>query len=133
MRKILIPLFADRVPAGFPSPASDFIETTLDPTSLLIRRPAATYFVRAAGTSMIRIGILDGSVLVVDRSLTPSPGDVVIAVVDGELTVKRLLQRGRRGVLAPANPEFPEIPIDQDLGVQTCGVVTWTLTQLCNR
>src|SRR5471030_2397814 len=87
------PLFAARVPAGFPSPADDYIERSLDLNEHLIRHPAATFFVRASGDSMTG-SIHSGDLLVVDRSLEAADGSVVIAVIDGELTVKRLRRRG---------------------------------------
>ena len=79
---------AGSVVAGFPSPAEQYLEPPLDLNELLVKRPAATYFVRVAGDSMIGRGIQDRDILVVDRSLTPAEGDVVIAAVDGEFTVK---------------------------------------------
>ena len=134
LRKLLLPLFDCRVAAGFPSPADDYIEQTLDPHALLVRRPAATYFVRVSGTSMQDLGIRDGSILVVDRSLTACAGDVVIAAIGGSLTVKQLLERDRgRWVLAAANPAFPDLAINPEEGAQSMGVVTWSLNPLCMR
>lgn len=85
-----LPLFTSTVPAGFPSPADDHIEGKLDLNEHLVRRPAATFFVRASGESMRGAGIFDGDLLIIDRGVTPQPDDIVIAILQGELTVKRL-------------------------------------------
>ena len=97
------------VVAGFPSPAEQYLEPQLDLNALLVKRPAATFFVRVQGDSMIGEGIHDGDLLVVDRSLRPASGDIVIAAVDGEFTVKTY-RKDRDGVrLEPANPDYPVI------------------------
>lgn len=121
------------VPAGFPSPADDYAEGALDVHALLVRRPAATFFCKAEGPSMRDAGIGDGDLLVVDRSIIAGDGDIVVATVDGGLTVKRLSKRPSGWALAPANPEFPEIPIDPEAGITVWGVVTWAMTPLCGR
>lgn len=90
------PLFADRCQAGFPSPATDYAEQELDLNSYCISRPAATFFLRASGESMNQAGVQNGDLLVVDRAEKPQHGDIVIAEIDGEFTVKRLLLRPRR-------------------------------------
>ena len=129
----LLPVFSSRVPAGFPSPAEDHVEGKLDLNQHLIRRPAATFFVRASGESMRDAGIFDGDLLVIDRSLTPQVGDVVIAVVRGDLTVKRLARAGRNAWrLAAANAAFPDIPVDED-GCEIWGVVTNSIRRHCRR
>lgn len=98
---------AGSVVAGFPSPAEQYLEPRLDLNELLVKRPAATFFVRVKGDSMIGEGIHDGDLLVVDRSLRPASGDVIIAAVDGEFTVKTF-RKDKEGVrLEPANPDFP--------------------------
>jgi DNA polymerase V len=119
-----LPLFSHRVAAGFPSPADDYIETALDLNEHLVRHPAATFFVRASGQSMLGAGIHSGDILVVDRSLAPRHNNIVIAVVNGELTVKRLVINGAEMVLVPENPEFPPLPIREGMDFQTWGVVT---------
>lgn len=99
------------VVAGFPSPAEQYVEPKLDLNEYLVKREEATFFVRVAGDSMIGAGILDGDLLAVDRSLRPANGDIVIAAVDGEFTVK-LFRRDRNGVrLEPENPSFPTITL----------------------
>ena len=119
---------AGSVVAGFPSPAEQYLEPPLDLNELLVKRPAATYFVRVEGDSMIGVGIHDGDLLVVDRSLTPADGDVVIAALDGEFTVKRL-GIGEKGLgivyrLIPENPEFEEVVIQAGQDFVIWGVVT---------
>jgi DNA polymerase V len=87
--KIELPLFLESVSAGFPSPADDYLENKLDLNQHLIKNPPATFFVRVTGDSMVDAGIYSGDILVVDRSLNPKDGNIVIAVINGELTVKR--------------------------------------------
>lgn len=118
-----LPLVAAAVPAGFPSPAEDFVEGTLDLNEHLIRRPAATFIVRVKGDSMRGAGIFPGDLLVVDRSLEAKSGSIVIAVISGELTVKRLHRSagkygGEQWLLMAENPHYPPIALgpDQDDG-----------------
>ena len=118
-----MPLFLESVPAGFPSPAQDYVERTLDLNELCIDHPAATYFVRAQGDSMLGAGIHPGDVLVVDRALEARHGDVVIASWDGELTVKRLETRPAVR-LVPDNPAYPAIDIPEEAELTLFGVVT---------
>ncbi len=88
-----LPLFLERVACGFPSPAQDYVEDRIDLNKLAVKHPSATYFVKVSGDSMIGAGIGDGDLLVVDRSLTAEHGDIVVAAVDGEFTVKELQTR----------------------------------------
>lgn len=111
------------VPAGWPSPSEDFIEDTLDLHQMMVRNPAATFFLRAIGHSMIGAGIHDGDLLVVDRSISPRPGKVVIAVVDGELTIKRLVKKNGRVLLAAENPDYPDFDITGREDASIWGVV----------
>lgn len=112
------------IPAGWPSPSEDYIEDSLDLHQMMVRNPAATYFLRAMGHSMTGAGINDGDLLVVDRSKTPAPGKVVIAVVDGELTIKRLVKKGGRVLLASENPDYPDFDITGREDASIWGVVT---------
>ena len=125
--KVRRPLFLSAVQAGFPSPAEDYVDRKLDLNELCVRNPAATFFVRVAGESMVEAGINDGDILVVDRSLEAKHGDVVIAVIDGELTVKRLEKRAGRFVLVPANSDFAVIELDEGSDCEVWGVVRWSL------
>lgn len=112
------------VVAGFPSPAEQYQEPPLDLNELLVKRPAATFFVRVQGSSMTGAGIHDGDLLVVDRSLRPASGDVIIACVDGDFTVKTY-RRDKDGVrLEPANPDFPVIRIKPGQELDYFGKVT---------
>ena len=144
---------AGSVVAGFPSPAEQYLEPPLDLNELLVKRPAATFFVKVEGDSMINAGIHDKDLLVVDRSLTPANGDIIIAAVDGEFTVKtlRVLGNRERGigngggrgngelgigngggvryVLEPANPNYPSIEIKKGNQLDCFGVVTSVIHQ----
>lgn len=111
------------VEAGFPSPAQDYYDGPVDLTKQLVRDQAATFFLRVSGSSMEGAGISDGDVLIVDRALTPKHGDVVIAVLDGELTVKRLIIGARRVILRPDNPAFPDIKVEELSSLDIWGVV----------
>jgi len=118
------PLFLSRVPAGFPSPAEDYVEGSLDLNEHLIAHREATFFVRVQGHSMTGAGIRDGDLLVVDRALEAADGDIVVAVVDGELTVKRLARRGGRVRLLPEHPGFEPIEFKDGQELVVWGVVT---------
>lgn len=120
------PLYGHKVEAGFPSPADDHIEGRLSLDEHLIQQRDATFFVRAKGNSMVGAGIFDGDLLVVDRSITPSSGSIVIAVLDAELTVKRLIRRDGMVILKPENPDFKEIVLKDGQELQVWGVVTST-------
>ena len=130
--QLALPLFGSRVPAGFPSPADDHVEGKLDLNLHLIRRPAATFFIRAQGESMRDAGIFDGDLLVVDRGIAAQAGDIVIAVLHGELTVKRLKKSNGVLVLCAENPAFSDISLD-DAGCEAWGVVTHSIRRHCAR
>ena len=126
-----IPLFLDAVTAGFPSPATDYCERKLDLNDLCVRNPAATYFVRATGDSMIDAGIFPGDVLVVDRSINASHGDIVIVSVDGELTVKKLETKPKTR-LVPMSSKHSPIDIAEDADLEVFGVATNVVHSLRN-
>jgi len=121
---IEIPLFSGKVAAGFPSPADDYIEKTLDLNDLLIKKPAATFFVRAEGESMLGAGIHPNDILVVDRSIEAVVGKVVICALNGELTVKRLKSIGKEIVLGAENPAYSDITVQEEVDLVIWGVVT---------
>lgn len=125
-----LPVYATNVPAGFPSPADDYIADWLDLNEHLIKHPAATFFARASGTSMVAAGINDKALLIVDRSLKPKQGDVVIAAVNGELTCKLLDKRKKQ--LCAASAGYPPIAITDELDFVIHGVVTFVVNQLCS-
>jgi DNA polymerase V len=124
------PLFLASVSAGFPSPAEDYIEGRLDLNRHLIKHPAATFFVRVAGDSMIGAGIHPGDILVVDRALEPQDSNVVIAVIDGELTVKRISQRLGKLFLVPDNQAYEPLEIVETMEFEVWGVVTSVIHSL---
>ncbi|OGT62511.1 MAG: DNA polymerase V [Gammaproteobacteria bacterium RIFCSPHIGHO2_12_FULL_45_12] len=120
-----LPLFSSKVPAGFPSPADDHIEQHLDLNQHLIKHPAATFFVRVTGHSMVDAGIHENDILIIDRSLPALHGKIVVAAVDGQLTVKRLHQSAQgKLLLMPANPTFQPIEINDENDIHIWGVVT---------
>lgn len=123
-RRLPRPLLLSRVPAGFPSPAEDYVEGSLDLNEHLIEHREATFFVRVKGQSMTGAGIQDGDLLVVDRALEAGHGDIVVAVVDGELTVKRLWRRGARVRLLAENPAYAPIDLKDGQELAVWGVVT---------
>ncbi len=126
-------LFLVPVSAGYPSPADDYLEGSLDLNQHLITHPTATFFVRVAGESMREAGIHSGDVLIVDRALTPSDGSVVIAVVNGELTVKRLSKRHGTLMLVPENQQYPPLPITETTAFEVWGVVTYVIHRVDRR
>ena len=121
-----LPLYLSPVEAGFPSPADDFLDRRLDLHRFLVRNESATFFLRAHGESMINAGIHDGDLLVVDRSEPAGHNRIVIAALDGELTVKRLIRRRNRVLLAPENPDYPEIDITEHEYVHIWGCLLYT-------
>ena len=133
-RPLPLPLVAAAVPAGFPSPAEDFVEGTLDLNDHLIRRPAATFIVRVKGDSMTGAGIFPGDLLVVDRSLEAKSGSIVIAVIGGELTVKRLHKENpNQWTLVAENPHYPPIAFGPDRDCMIWGVVASAIHQFEKR
>lgn len=124
------PLFLSGVSAGFPSPADDYLDRKLDLNEHLVKNPAATFFVRVAGDSMIGAGINDNDILVVDRSLEPSANSIVIAVVNGELTVKRLRKIRGSWRLTAENPDYPDLEINEETPLEIWGVATYAIHSL---
>ena len=122
-----LPLFAFRVPAGFPSPAQDHLEREISLDEILQIRAPHTYLVRSGGDSMIRAGIYDGDLLVVDRSCEAQPGEIIIAAVNGEPTVKRLAKDGDQVVLRAENPKYPSRYILEGDELLVWGVVRYSI------
>ena len=129
-RNIELPYYDTRVQAGFPSPAEDHLEESLDLNTLVIDNPSATFFVRVAGESMREIGITDGDILIVDRSIESWENRVVVAVIDSEFTIKRFTKRNGIVVLEAENPDYPPISITEEMDFSVWGVVCWTLKKL---
>lgn len=123
---------APTIKAGFPSPAEDYLHDSLDFNHDLIKNPEATFYGRVSGDSMIEDGICDGDIAVIDRSLQPIDGDIIVAYVNGEFTIKYLdLSHKDEGYieLKPANPNYSPIRIDADDNFRVWGVVVWTIKQ----
>lgn len=118
-----LPLYLAKIPAGFPSPADDFIDRTLDLNEHLVKHPAATFFVKVQGSSMTGAGIHSGDILVVDRSLEPADRRIVVAAVGGELTVKRLRKAKGKVFLASENPDYQAIEVTPEMNIEVWGVV----------
>jgi DNA polymerase V len=129
-QKLELPLAEAYCPAGFPSPADDYIEDRLDLNEHLIKNPASTFFVRVSGNSMQDASIHDGDILVVDRSLEPRDRKIVIAVVDGELSVKRLRIKDGKPALQPENSDYETIEINRQNDFRIWGVVTNVIHEL---
>lgn len=123
-------LFLVPVSAGFPSPADDYLDDKLDLNSYLVEHQAATFFVRVVGDSMLEAGIHSGDLLVVDRALEPADNQVVIAVLDGELTVKRIRIRHRTVFLVSDNVQYAPIQINETTHFEVWGVVTYVIHHL---
>ncbi|MBI5430563.1 MAG: translesion error-prone DNA polymerase V autoproteolytic subunit [Nitrosomonadales bacterium] len=120
-------LLRGAVPAGFPSPADDHVEQRLSLDEHMVRHKASTFFMRVAGDSMRGMGIFDGDLVVVDRAIPAVHGCVVIAVVDGEFTVKQLLLTPDGRVLRAAHPDYPDMPINPERDFSIWGVVQWNV------
>ena len=124
------PLFSCTAAAGFPSPAEDYLEQPLDFNELLVKNPAATFAVRIAGESMMGAGLFPDDIAVVNRSVTPTNGAVVLALLDGEFTVKRYRVRGEHVYLQAENPKFPDIQIHEGAAFEVWGVISHAIRML---
>ena len=122
-----IPLYGDAVPAGFPSPADDYLDMDLNLHDYLVQHPSATFCVKAIGDSMVHAGIKSSDVMVIDRALTPKNNDIILAVVDGEFTVKRIKKNDDELYLIPANENYRPVKITEDMDFQVWGVVTFII------
>jgi DNA polymerase V len=122
-----LPLFTVPVKAGFPSPGDDYVEQNLDLNAYLIQHPAATFFVRVDGDSMIGAGIYPGAILIVDRALEATNGKIVLAVINSEFTVKRLRLFQEKIILEAANPRYPDISVNSHSDFRVWGVVTYVI------
>jgi len=129
-KKIELPFYTEKLSAGFPSPASDYIEKSLDLNEFLIKNPSATFFVEIQGDSMIGAGIHSGDILVVDRSLQAVHGKIVVAVINGEFTVKRLSWISNKIRLIAENPNYKPIEIIDGMDFEIWGVATTVIHRL---
>ena len=126
-KQINTPVFLDKVSAGFPSPATDYMENKLDLNEYLIRHPAATFIVKARVSSMVNADIYSGDLLIVDRSVTPKSNNIVIASIFGDLTVKKLKKKEKSFFLISANDEYPSIEVKEEMECFIWGVVTYII------
>ena len=126
-KKFRIPLLNDSVSAGFPSPADDYTEENIDLNEHLISNPFSTFFLRVKGDSMINAGIKDNDLIIVDKSLIAKPGNIVIAMIDGEFTIKRLSIKNDELYLKAENHNYPDFRFKNHIDVQIWGVVIYSI------
>ena len=126
-KKFRIPLLNDSVSAGFPSPADDYTEENIDLNEYLISNPFSTFFLRVKGDSMINAGIKDKDLIIVDKSLTARPGNIIIAMIDGEFTIKRLSIKNNELYLKAENHNYPDFRFKNHIDVQIWGVVIYSI------
>lgn len=120
----------DGIHAGFPSPATDYMTQAIDLNKELVKHPAATFYGRVVGDSMIDAGVDEGDILVIDRSLTARDGDMAVCFVDGEFTLKYLRMKDNDLILVPANPNYPQIHITEGVEFRMWGVVTYIIKKV---
>ena len=130
LSSLSIPIANECISAGFPSPADDYLDIGIDLNEQLIRNPESTFFLRVSGYSMTEAGINDGDLLIIDRSIDPRPGRIVVAVLDGNFTLKRLTLRSEKLYLEAANPNYPSIDITLYQNVQIWGVAIYSIHDL---
>ena len=123
-----IPLVSATAPAGFPSPADDYLDRPLDFNELLIENPDATFAVRVTGDSMTGAGIFPGDIAVVDRSKTARDKSIILAILDGEFTIKRYRKTAKGQWLEPENPKYQRIPLNEDTAFEVWGCIRHTIT-----
>ena len=126
-KRFRIPLLNDSVSAGFPSPADDYTEENIDLNEHLISNPFSTFFLRVKGESMINAGIKDKDLIIVDKSLIAKPGHIVIAMIDGEFTIKRLSIKNDELYLKAENHNYPDFSFKNHINVQIWGVVIYSI------
>lgn len=122
--------YTSKISAGFPSPAEDYMDMTLDLNRELIKNPNATFYARVKGNSMQNIGIRDGDVLVIDRALEPVNDTIAVCYIDGEFTVKRVHVEGESCFLIPENPDYAPIPVHEDNHFMIWGIVTYVIKKM---
>ena len=126
-KRFRIPLLNDSVSAGFPSPADDYTEENIDLNEHLISNPFSTFFLRVKGDSMINAGIKDKDLIIVDKSLIAKPGNIIIAMIDGEFTIKRLSIKNDELYLKAENHNYPDFRLKNHIDVQIWGVVIYSI------
>ena len=128
--KLELPLLPSGISAGFPSPALDFIDLTIDLNKHLIKHPSATFYGRVKGNSMKDAGIHDGDLLVIDKSIAPADGKIAVCYIEGEFTLKRISIRGNELWLVPANTEYKPMKIEEHNDLRVWGVVTQVIKKV---
>jgi DNA polymerase V len=124
---IALPFIDGGIAAGFPSPAQDYIDLKIDLNTELITNPSSTFYARVKGTSMQDAGIMDGDILVIDKSLEPKDGDTAVCFIDGEFTLKYIKFDTEIVYLVPANPKFEPIKVTEDNNFCIWGIVTYSI------
>ena len=127
---LLIPLAKEAISAGFPSPAEDYIELGIDLNKYLIKNPISTFFLRVSGNSMNNAGIYNNDLLIIDRSINPNPGHIVVALLDGEFTLKRLIKKQDSYYLKADKENYPAINLYEYIDIQIWGVAIYSIHEL---
>ena len=127
---LIIPLVKETISAGFPSPAEDHIELGIDLNKYLIKNPISTFFLRVSGNSMNNAGIYNNDLLIIDRSLNPIPGHIVVALLDGEFTLKRLVKKQNNYYLKADKENYPAISLYEYTDIQIWGVAIYSIHEL---
>ena len=127
---LLIPLVNEAVSAGFPSPAEDYIELGVDLNKYLIKNPISTFFLRVSGNSMNNAGIYNNDLLIIDRSINPTPGNIVVALLDGEFTLKRLIKEQNNYYLKADKENYPAISLYEYVDIEIWGVAIYSIHEL---
>ncbi len=127
---LLIPLVTETISAGFPSPAEDYIELGIDLNKYLIKNPISTFFLRVSGNSMNNAGIYNNDLLIIDRSINPNPGHIVVALLDGEFTLKRLIREKSNYYLKADKENYPAINLYEYVDIQIWGVAIYSIHEL---
>ena len=128
--EILIPLAKESISAGFPSPAEDYIELGIDLNKYLIKNPISTFFLRVSGNSMNNAGIYNNDLLIIDRSINPNPGHIVVALLDGEFTLKRLIKEKNNYYLKADKENYPAVSLYEYVDIQIWGVAIYSIHAL---
>jgi len=123
-------MYSHNVPAGFPSPAEDFLEKRLDLNEYLIKNKSATFLIKVNGDSMVNAGIFDGDILVIDRSVEPCDNKIVLGILNGEFTVKRIKTKGKKLLLIPESENYSPIEVTNEMEFQIWGVVTYAIHKI---
>ncbi len=127
---LLIPLVKETISAVFPSPSDDYIELGVDLNKYLIKNPISTFFLRVSGNSMNNAGIYNNDLLIIDRSINPNPGHIVVALLDGEFTLKRLIKKQDNYYLKADKENYPAINLYEYIDIQIWGVAIYSIHEL---